>query len=58
MLSLELLHVKIGQKLQNLQISLIFSHFLIDFQYSLIFLVIFEKFFQQVAKLVGVDASL
>ena len=43
MLSLEVLHVEIAQKLQNLEISLIFSHFLMDFQYSPIFLVIFEK---------------
>ena len=43
MLSLEVLHVEIAQKLQNLEISLIFSHFLMDFQFSLIFLVIFEK---------------
>ena len=43
MLSLEVLHVEIAQKLQNLEILLIFSHFLMDFQYSPIFLVIFEK---------------
>ena len=43
MLSLEVLHVEIAQKLQNLEISLIFSHFLMDFQFSPIFLVIFEK---------------
>ena len=43
MLSLDILHVEIAQKLQNLEISLIFSHFLMDFQYSPIFLVIFEK---------------
>ena len=42
-LSFEVLHVEIAQKLENLEISLIFSHFLMDFQYSLIFLVIFEK---------------
>ena len=58
MLSLDILHVEIAQKLQNLEISLIFSHFLMDFQYSPIFLVIFEKNFQKVAKLVGIDASL
>ena len=58
MLSLEVLHVEIAQKLQNLEISLIFSHFLMDFQFSLIFLVIFEKKFQKGAKWVGIDASL
>ena len=50
MLSLEVLHVEIAQKLQNLEISLTFSHFLMDFQYLLIFLVIFEKKFQKGAK--------
>ena len=39
----EVLHVEIAQKSQNLEISLIFCHFLIDFQYLPIFLVIFEK---------------
>ena len=43
MLSLEVLHVEIAQKLQNLEILLIFSHFLMDFQFLPIFLVIFEK---------------
>ena len=43
MLSLEVLHVEIAQKLQNLEISLIFSHFLMDFQFLPIFLVIFER---------------
>ena len=43
MLSLEVLHVEIPQKLQNLEILLIFSHFLMDFQFTPIFLVIFEK---------------
>ena len=43
MISLEVLHVEIAQKLQNLEISLIFSHFLTDFQFSPIFWVIFEK---------------
>ena len=43
MLSLEVLHVEIGQKLQILEILLIFSHFLMNFQFSPIFLVIFEK---------------
>ena len=57
MLSLEVLHVEIAQKLQNLEISLIFSHFLMDFQFSLIFLVIFEKKIQKGAKWVGIDAS-
>ena len=57
MLSLEVLHVEIAQKLQNLEISLIFSYFLTDFQYSPIFLVIFEKKFQKGAKWVGIDAS-
>ena len=50
MLSLEVLHVEIAQKLQNLEISLIFSHFLMDFQFLPIFLVIFEKNFQKEAK--------
>ena len=58
MLSLEVLHVEIAQKLQNLEILLIFSHFLMDFQFSPIFLVIFEKNFQKGAKWVGIDASL
>ena len=57
MLSLEVLHVEIAQKLRNLEISLIFSHFLMDFQFSPIFLVIFEKNFQKGAKWVGIDAS-
>ena len=43
MLSLEVFQVEIAQKLRNLEISLIFSHFLMDFHYSPIFLVIFEK---------------
>ena len=50
MLSLEVLHVEIAQKLQNLEISLIFSHFLMDFEFFPIFLVIFEKKFQKGAK--------
>ena len=58
MLSLEVLHVEIAQKLQNLEILLIFSHFLMDFQFLPIFLVIFKKNFQKWAKLVGIDASL
>ena len=58
MLSLEVLHVEIAQKLQILEISLIFSHFLMDFQFSPIFLVIFEKNFQKEAKWVGIDVSL
>ena len=37
MLSSEVLHVDIAQKLQNLEILLIFSKFLIDFQFSPIF---------------------
>ena len=43
MLSLEVLHVEIAQKLQNLEISLIFSHFLMDFQFSPIFFGVFWK---------------
>ena len=43
MLSLEVLHVEIAKKMQNLEILLMFSHFLMDFQFLLIFLVIFEK---------------
>ena len=58
MLSLEVLHVEIAQKLQILEILLIFSHFLMNFQFSPIFLAIFEKNFQKGAKLVGIDASL
>ena len=59
MLSLEVLHVEIAQKLQNLEILLIFSHFLMDFQFSpIFFLVIFEKKFQKGVKLVGIHASL
>ena len=50
MLSLDVLHVEIAQKLQNLEISLIFSHFLMDFQYWPIFMVIFDKKFQKGAK--------
>ena len=50
MLSLEVLHVEIAQKLQILEILLIFSHFLMNFQFSPIFLVIFEKNFQKGAK--------
>ena len=57
MLSLEVLHVEIAQKLQNLEISLIFSHFLMDFQFSPIFLVIFEKNFQKGTKWVGIDPT-
>ena len=58
MLSLEVLHVEIAQKLRNLEISLIFCHFLMDFQFSPSILVIFEKKFQKGAKWVGIDASL
>ena len=58
MLFLEILHVEIAQKLQNLEILLIFNHFLMDFQFSKIFLVIFEKEFQKGAKWVEIDASL
>ena len=50
MRNFEVLHVEIAQKLQNLEISLIFSHFLMDFQFLPIFLVIFEKKFQKGAK--------
>ena len=57
MLSLEVLHVEIAQKLQNLEIMLIFSHILTDFQYLPIFLVIFEKKFQKGAYIVKVDAT-
>ena len=37
MLSFEVLHVEIAQKLQILEFSLIFSNFLIDFQFLPIF---------------------
>ena len=50
MLSLEVLHVEIAQKLQNLEILLIFSHFMMDFHFSPIFLIIFGKEFQKGAK--------
>ena len=50
MLSLEVLHVEIAQKLQNLEISLIFSHFLMDFQSFPIFLLIFKKEIQKGAE--------
>ena len=50
MLSLEVLYVEIAEKLQNLEILLMFSHFLMDFQFSPIFLVIFEKKFQKGGK--------
>ena len=43
MLSFEVLHVEIAQKLPNLEFLLIFSNFLIDFQFSPIFLMILEK---------------
>ena len=43
MLSFEVLHDEIAQKLQNFVILLIFSNFLIDFEFSPNFLVIFEK---------------
>ena len=45
MLSLEVLHAEIAQELKNLEISLIFSNFLIDFQFLPIVLVIFEEKF-------------
>ena len=50
MLSLEVLHVEIAQKLRNLEILLIFSRFLMDFPFLPIFLAIFEKKFQKGAK--------
>ena len=45
MLSFEVLHVEIAQKLQNLEFSLIFSNFLVGFQFSPIFLRFLEKKF-------------
>ena len=57
MLSFEVLHVEIAQKLQILEFSLIFSNFLIDFQFSPIFLWFLEKIFWKGAKWVGIDAS-
>ena len=45
MLSFEVLHVEIAQKLQNLEFSLIFSNFLVGFQFSPIFLQFLEKRF-------------
>ena len=50
MLSFEVLYVEIAQKLQNLEISLILCRVLMDFQYSPIFQVIFEKKIQKGAK--------
>ena len=50
MLSLEVLHVDIAQKLQNLESLHIFGHFLMDFQFLPIVLVIFEKNFKKGAK--------
>ena len=44
-LSFEVLHVEIAQKLQILEFSPIFSNFLIDFQFSPIFLRFLEKIF-------------
>ena len=43
--SLEVLHIEIAQKLQNLEILLNLSNFLIGLQFLLIFLVIFGKDF-------------
>ena len=45
MLSLEVLHVDIAQQLGTLEILLIFSKLLKDFQFSLIFQVILGKIF-------------
>ena len=41
----ELLHVETAKKLKSLEISLIFSIFLIDFQFSLIFFKVIKKIF-------------
>ena len=57
MLSLEVLHVEIPRKLQNLEILLILSNILIGFQFLLIFLVICGKIFWKGAKWVEVDVS-
>ena len=57
MLSLEVLHVDIAQQLGNLEILLIFSKLLKDFQFSLIFQVILGKIFWKGAKLVGIEVS-
>ena len=43
MLSFEVLHVEIAQKLPNLEFSLIFSNFLIDFQFLPFFCDFWEK---------------
>ena len=50
MLSFEVLHVEIAQKLQNLEFSLIFSNFLIDFQFSSFFCDFGEKNYEKGAK--------
>ena len=39
----EVLHFEIAQKLQNLKISLIFSSFLVDFKFLLIFADLLNK---------------
>ena len=44
MLSFEVLHVEIAQKLQILEFSPIFSNFLIDFQFSPIFCDFWKKY--------------
>ena len=51
MLSLEVLHDEMAQKLQILEISLIFSDFLIDFQFLPIFLSFLKKNFEKGPKL-------
>ena len=43
MLSFEVLHVEIAQKLPNLEFSLIFSNFLIDFNFRHFFGNFWEK---------------
>ena len=53
----EVLQVEIAQKSQILEISLIFSNFSVEFQFSLIFGGVIEKKFWKGVKLVGIDAT-
>ena len=47
MLFLEVLHVEIAQKLRNLEISLIFSNFSVDFQFLLFSAELLKKYFEK-----------
>ena len=57
MLSFEVLHVEITQKMQNLEFSLIFSNFLKDLQFSPFFCNFWKKNSEKGAKWVRIDAS-